>query len=63
MSKIALWDFLDGRREYLAQSMLPLKIVEARWNPYIKETTDEFVTISDFKYHYWQINHDLRMFY
>ena len=40
-----------------------MKIIEAKWNPYIKETSDEFVTISEYKYHYWQLNHDLRLFY
>ena len=55
VSKVMIWDFLDGQREYLAQSVLPMKIIDAKWNPYIKEKSDEFVTISDFKYHYWRL--------
>lgn len=55
-STVAIWDFLDGRREYLAKSVLPFIIVDARWNPYIKTSADEFVTISHRKYHYWRVN-------
>ena len=60
-STIAVWDFLDGRREYLAKSVLPFLVVDARWNPYIKTSADEFVTISKRKYHYWRITDDLQM--
>lgn len=58
-----MWDFLDGRREYLAKSVLPFIIVDARWNPYIKTSAEEFVTISRRKYHYWRITDDLQMQY
>ena len=34
-SKIVIWDFLEGRKEYLAQSILPLKIVDSKWNAYL----------------------------
>ena len=60
---IAVWDFLDGRKEYLCKSVLPFKILDARWNPYIKTSTDEFVTISSQKYHYWRITQTLHMQY
>lgn len=54
-STIAVWDFLEGRRDYLAKNISPFKVLDARWNPYIKTSADEFVTISEQKYHYWRI--------
>ena len=58
-STVAVWDFLDGRREYLAKSVLPFVILDARWNPYMRTSADEFVTISPKKYHYWRITEQL----
>ena len=60
-STVAIWDFLEGRREYLAKSVLPFLIIDARWNPYIKTSSDEFVTISAKKYHYWRVTESLQM--
>ena len=62
-STVAIWDFLDGRREYLAKSVLPFMILDARWNPYMKSSSDEFVTISHKKYHYWRVTEQLQMQY
>jgi len=58
-STVAIWDFLEGRREYLAKSVLPFLVIDARWNPYIKTSADEFVTISQKKYHYWRVTEQL----
>jgi len=58
-STVAIWDFLDGRKEYLAKSVLPFIIVDARWNPYMRTSADEFVTISHKKYHYWRVSEQL----
>lgn len=62
-STIAIWDFMDGRREYLCKSVVPFLVYDARWNPYIKTSSDEFVTISDQKYQYWRITQNLQMQY
>ena len=43
--------------------MLPFHIIDARWNPYIKTSSDEFVTISARKYHYWRVTEQLQMQY
>lgn len=45
-STIALWDFLDGCREYLSKSVVAEHILDVKWNAYIKTRADEFVTIS-----------------
>ena len=45
-STIAVWDFMDGRKEYLSKSVVADRIIEAKWNAYIKTRADEFVTIS-----------------
>lgn len=58
---VAVWDFLDGRKEYLCKSVLPFKILDARWNAYVKTSSDEFVTITSQKYHYWRITKTLQM--
>jgi hypothetical protein len=60
-STIALWDFLDGRREYLTKSVVAEQLVDAKWNAYIKTRADEFVTISKQKYSYWRITEHLHM--
>lgn len=44
-STIAVWDFMDGRRDYLSKSVVPFEILDARWNPYLNNTADEFVTL------------------
>jgi len=62
-STVAIWDFLDGRKEYLAKSVLPFIIVDARWNPYMRTSADEFVTISHKKYHYWRVSEQLQLQY
>lgn len=54
-STISVWDFMEGRRDYLAKSVVPFEVKDARWNPYLNNTADEFVTISDNVYHYWRI--------
>ena len=60
-STVAIWDFMEGRREYLAKSVLPFKILDARWNPYMRTSSDEFVTISEKKYHYWRVTETLQL--
>lgn len=60
-STIALWDFLDGSREYLSKSVVAEHILEIKWNAYIKTRADEFVTISRQKYAYWRITETLHM--
>lgn len=52
---LAVWDFMDGRKDWLAKSVVPFEVIDARWNPYINNTADEFVTISKDMYHYWRI--------
>ena len=60
-STIGVWDFKEGRRDFLSKSVVPFKIHDARWNPYIKQSGDEFVTISDSVYHYWRITEHLQL--
>ena len=55
---LSVWDFMDGRRDYFCKSVVPFKVKEAKWNFYL-DKADEFVTISDSKYHYWRINENL----
>ncbi len=45
-STISVWDFMEGRRDWLAKSVVPFEIKDARWNPYLNNTADEFVTVS-----------------
>jgi len=58
-STISMWDFMDGHRDYLAKSIVPFEVNDARWNPYLNNTTDEFVTICNNVYHYWRITQTL----
>ena len=60
-STVAIWDFMEGRKDYLAKSMLPVLLIDARWNPYIKTSADEFVTISAKQYHYWRVTEQLQL--
>jgi len=60
-STIAVWDFMDGCKDYLSKSVIADHILDARWNPYIKTSSDEFVTISHQKYTYWRITESLHM--
>ena len=61
-STITVYDFLDGRKDYFCKSVIAFKIKDARWNPYYNvDGSDEFVTISDQKYHYWRIDKTLNM--
>jgi hypothetical protein len=46
-STIAVWDFEDGRRDYLAKSIVPFYVKEGKWNPYLNNSADEFVTMTD----------------
>jgi hypothetical protein len=50
-----MWDFLEGHHDYLAKSVVPFEISDAKWNSYLNNSLDEFVTISDNFYHYWRI--------
>lgn len=45
--------------------MVPIPIVASAWNPYMEDqrSGDEFVTISDRCYHYWQITPNLQLQY
>jgi len=54
-STVAVWDFLDGHKDYLAKSTVPMKINHACWNTYTKNEQDEWVTITDRKYYYWRM--------
>jgi len=60
-SSIAVWDFLDGRKDFFCKSVVPWKVIDAKWNPYIKTPSDEFMSISATEYHYWRITTDLQM--
>ena len=60
---ISVWDFMEGRRDYLAKSVVPFEVKDAKWNPYLNNTADEFVTISDNMYHYWRITKNMQMQY
>lgn len=57
-STMAVWDFLDGRREYFCKSVVPYEIIQAKWNPYVE---DEFVTITSKGYHYWRLTKSLKL--
>lgn len=63
VSTLSVWDFIDGHRDIFCKSMIPMKVKAAAWNLYIKDSADEFVTISDRVYHYWRITPDLQLLY
>ena len=62
-STIAVWDFMEGRKDFLAKSVVPFEVKDARWNPYLNNIADEFVTISDNVYHYWRITKNMQIQY
>lgn len=62
-STIAVWDFLEGRRDYFCKSVVPFEVIEALWNPYLENSMDEFVTFSAKNYNYWRITKTLQMQY
>jgi hypothetical protein len=35
-STIAIWDFMDGRKDYLSKSVVAEHLLQAKWNAYIK---------------------------
>jgi hypothetical protein len=62
-SGVAIWDFLDGHKDVLCRSQIPLRVTAGRWNEYLGTESSEFVTISDQKYHYWKIGGNLTLQY
>ena len=60
-STLAVWDFMEGRRDFLARSVVPFSVTDVRWNPYLRTSADEFVSISSNNYHYWRITNNLQM--
>lgn len=62
-STVAVWDFLDGTKDYFAKSTVPMKINDACWNTYTKNSCDEWVTVCDRKYHYWRMTEQLQIQY
>ena len=62
ISCIAVWDFLDGHKDILCKSHLPMDILDARWNCYLGDS-NEFVTVSERKYHFWKISGNLTLQY
>ncbi len=63
VSQVAAWDFLDGHRDILCKSYLPLDVLDGRWNFYLGSECNEFVTIADRKYHFWRISGNLALQY
>ena len=61
-SSINIWDFLDGHKDILCKSNMPGQVLAGRWNNYISDS-NEFVTISQRKYHYWKISNSLTLQY
>jgi len=58
-SSISVWDFLDGKRDVFCKSVVPFKVNDAKWNPNLRLPSDEFISISSDKYHYWRIKEGL----
>jgi hypothetical protein len=58
-----VWDFLEGRRDILCQSVVPFLILDVKWNPYLANSNDEFASISENMYHYWRITSKNQMQY
>jgi hypothetical protein len=58
-SSLIVWDFLEGRRDFLAKSIVPFSVLDVRWNPYLRTAADEFVSLSKHNYHYWRITNNL----
>jgi hypothetical protein len=59
ISGISVWDFLEGHKDILCKSNLPMNVLDGRWNYYLGGDSNEFVTISERKYHYWKISNTL----
>ncbi len=62
ISQVSLWDFLDGHKDIMCKSHLPLNILEIKWNYYLGESL-EFVTIAERSYHYWKVTPNLTLQY
>lgn len=62
VSCVSVWDFLEGHKDILCKSHLPLSLVDARWNPFLSDS-NEFVTVAARTYHYWKINNSLNLCY
>jgi len=60
ISTISVWDFLEGHKDILCKSQLPMNVIDGRWNYYLADS-NEFVTISERKYHYWKISNTLNL--
>jgi hypothetical protein len=58
-SSISVWDFLEGRRDVFCRTEIPVKVTDAKWNPNLSLPSDEFISISSDKYHYWRIKQGL----
>jgi len=63
VSTLTVWDFIDGHKDIFCKSMVPIRILESQWNPYVQKNSDEFVTISERCYHYWRITENLQLQY
>jgi len=50
---------LEGHKDILCKSHIPLNVVDGRWNYYLSGESNEFVTIAERKYHYWKISNTL----
>jgi len=46
ISQVALWDFLDGHKDIMCKSHLPLNLLDMRWNFYLGDSL-EFVTVAE----------------
>jgi WD40 repeat protein len=62
ISQVALWDFLDGHKDIMCKSHLPLNLLDMRWNFYLGDSL-EFVTVAERQYHYWKITPNLTLQY
>lgn len=56
-----MWDFLDGHRDILCKSHLPLNIISGKWNTHLGPEANEFVTIAERQYHFWKIAGNLTL--
>ena len=61
-SCVSVWDFLDGHKDILCRSHLPSEVTDARWNYFLGDS-NEFVTVSGRKYHFWKITPNLTLQY
>ena len=63
ISCIAVWDFLDGHKDILCQSHLGVNMLDGKWNFYLGNEANEFVTVSEMNYHYWKVANNLTLQY